>query len=82
VIALSGSVEVAPRLGLADAVVDIVETGETLRANGLVPVKLVLESYAALVTRRGREIWAERLGRGDTADGRPEGGEGRAVGEA
>jgi ATP phosphoribosyltransferase len=67
VIPLSGSVEVAPRLGLADAIVDIVETGETLRANGLEPVELVLESYAALVTRRGEEWQSGRL-KGRNAD--------------
>jgi len=36
IIELHGSIEVAPSLGLADAIVDITETGETLRANGLI----------------------------------------------
>jgi ATP phosphoribosyltransferase len=35
VVQLSGAVEIAPRVGLADAIVDIVETGETLKKNGL-----------------------------------------------
>jgi ATP phosphoribosyltransferase len=35
IIHIEGSVELAPILGLADAIVDIVETGSTLRANGL-----------------------------------------------
>lgn len=51
VIGLGGSVEVAPALGLADAVVDIVETGATLRANGLIPLEVLLESYAVVATR-------------------------------
>lgn len=38
IIKIEGSVELAPLLGLAGAIVDIVETGDTLRANGLVPV--------------------------------------------
>ncbi|EQD31484.1 ATP phosphoribosyltransferase catalytic subunit [mine drainage metagenome] len=54
-VSLGGSVEVAPALGLADAVVDIVETGATLRANGLVPFDVLLESYAAFATRAGEE---------------------------
>ena len=36
IIKIEGSVELAPILGLADAIVDIVETGATLKANGLV----------------------------------------------
>ena len=39
IIKIEGSVELAPLLGLADAIVDIVETGDTLRANGLVPIR-------------------------------------------
>lgn len=50
VIELSGSVEVAPALGLADAICDIVETGNTLRANNLVPVAEVAEWEAVLIT--------------------------------
>ncbi len=49
VIALSGAVEVAPRLGLAEAIVDLVSTGSTLAMNGLRPIDDVLESQAALV---------------------------------
>lgn len=58
---LQGSVEVAPALGLADAVVDIVETGRTLRSNGLFPVEVLLESYAGLATRPGEEALASEL---------------------
>ncbi len=49
VIPLSGAVEVAPRLGLADAIVDLVSTGSTLAMNGLRPVGDILASEATLV---------------------------------
>lgn len=46
---MNGSVEIAPRLKIADAVCDIVSTGATLDANGLKPVATVLESEAVLI---------------------------------
>lgn len=46
---ISGSVEITPSLGLADAIFDIVSTGSTLLANGLREVETVLESEALLV---------------------------------
>jgi ATP phosphoribosyltransferase len=49
VIPISGAVEVAPRLGLAEAIVDLVSTGSTLQMNGLRPVGDVLASQAILV---------------------------------
>jgi ATP phosphoribosyltransferase len=49
VIPLSGAVEVAPRLGLADAIVDLVSTGSTLAMNGLRPIGDILASEATLV---------------------------------
>jgi len=49
VIPISGAVEVAPRLGLAEAIVDLVSTGSTLVMNGLRPIADVLESEAVLV---------------------------------
>lgn len=49
VIALSGAVEVAPRLGLAEAIVDLVSTGSTLAMNGLRPLGDILASEAILV---------------------------------
>jgi ATP phosphoribosyltransferase len=49
VIALSGAVEVAPRLGLAEAIVDLVSTGSTLAMNGLRAIGDVLASEAILV---------------------------------
>ena len=47
---VSGAVEVAPHLGIADVIVDLTETGSTLRVNGLREIALVLESTARLVT--------------------------------
>lgn len=52
VIALSGNVELACLTGLADAVVDIVETGGTLRANGLEECEVILHSSARFVVNR------------------------------
>ena len=49
IIKIEGSVELAPILNLADAIVDIVETGATLRANGLIPVETVAEVSARLI---------------------------------
>jgi len=46
---VSGSVEAAPRLGLADAIVDLVSTGSTMDANGLRPVGTLLDSQAVLI---------------------------------
>jgi ATP phosphoribosyltransferase len=48
IIELSGSVEIAPGLGTADAVVDLVSTGTTLRANHLREMEVLLRSTAAL----------------------------------
>ena len=45
----SGSVEAAPRLGLSDAIVDLVSTGSTMSANGLRPVGTLLESQGVLI---------------------------------
>ena len=44
-----GSVELAPRLGLADAIVDLVSSGSTLRTNGLRSIALLLRSEAVLI---------------------------------
>ena len=46
---VSGSVEAAPRLGLSDAIVDLVSTGSTVSANGLRLLGTLLESQAVLV---------------------------------
>lgn len=49
IVTMTGSVEVAPRLGLAQVVCDLVSTGATLEANGLRAVEPVLESEAVLI---------------------------------
>jgi ATP phosphoribosyltransferase len=51
-IVLSGSVELAPVLGLSDHIVDLVETGRTLRDNGLVVIDTIAESTARLIVNR------------------------------
>lgn len=63
IVPLRGSVEVAPKIGVAEAIVDLVSTGSTLRVNGLREVGTVLESQAVLVaapsaadTREVRQI--------------------------
>jgi ATP phosphoribosyltransferase len=48
IVELSGSVEIAPGLGTADAISDLVSTGTTLRANHLKELEIMLESTAAL----------------------------------
>ena len=48
-VVLSGSVEIAPRLGTADAICDLVSSGATLAANQLREVAMVLESQAVLI---------------------------------
>jgi ATP phosphoribosyltransferase len=52
---ISGSVEIAPSIGLADAVCDLVGSGSTLFSNGLVEVETVMTSEAVLVSRRNLE---------------------------
>ena len=52
IITLGGSVELGPILGLSDLIVDVVQTGATLRMNGLVEIRTILESQAVLVVNR------------------------------
>jgi ATP phosphoribosyltransferase len=56
VVSISGAVEVAPRLGLAEAIVDLVSTGSTLVMNGLRPIADVLESEAVLIANSAARI--------------------------
>ena len=53
VVEVRGAVEVTPQLGVADAVVDLVATGSTLRMNGLRAIATLLASEAVLVGRAG-----------------------------
>ncbi|HXD22756.1 MAG TPA: ATP phosphoribosyltransferase [Gemmatimonadaceae bacterium] len=50
VVPISGAVEVAPHLGIADLIVDLTSTGSTLKVNGLREIATVLQSSARLVT--------------------------------
>ena len=64
IIQLSGSVELAPALGLADMIVDLVETGQTLRENGLSVVDEIAESTGRLVVNRASyQLKAEEVSR-------------------
>ena len=51
IVPVSGAAEIAPHLGVADLIVDLVSTGSTLRMNGLTELATILESTALLVTR-------------------------------
>ncbi len=60
-IEVTGSVEVAPRLGLADGIVDLVSSGDTLRRNGLRSLGAVFASEAVLIAGREPDPAALRL---------------------
>jgi ATP phosphoribosyltransferase len=66
VVVLSGAVEIAPRLGRADVICDLVSTGSTLAANHLRHVETVLESQAVLIRTPmpippEKQEWTRRL---------------------
>jgi ATP phosphoribosyltransferase len=66
IVTLSGAVEIAPRLGRADLICDLVSTGSTLQANHLHEVETVLQSHAALIRTPldlppEKAEWVERL---------------------
>jgi ATP phosphoribosyltransferase len=66
VVTLSGAVEIAPRLGRADLICDLVSTGSTLQANHLREVETVLESQAMLIRTpvplpEAKEAWLARM---------------------
>ncbi|OGL11563.1 MAG: ATP phosphoribosyltransferase [Candidatus Rokubacteria bacterium RIFCSPLOWO2_12_FULL_71_22] len=52
IVRLDGSIELAPLVGLAERIVDLVQSGETLRANGLVEVAEIVRSTARLIVNR------------------------------
>jgi ATP phosphoribosyltransferase len=52
IIKLYGSMELAPLVGLADRIVDVVDTGNTLRANGLEPLELIAEISSRLIVNK------------------------------
>ena len=51
-IKLYGSMELAPIVGLADIIVDLVDTGNTLKANGLVPLEHIMDISSRLIVNR------------------------------
>jgi ATP phosphoribosyltransferase len=55
IVPVSGAVEIAPHLGIADLIVDITSTGSTLRVNGLREISTILDSTARLVTSSERK---------------------------
>ena len=66
VVVLSGSVEIAPRLGRADVICDLVSSGSTLAANHLRQVEVVMESQAVLIRTpvpipESKQDWTRRL---------------------
>jgi ATP phosphoribosyltransferase len=66
IVTLSGAVEIAPRLGRADLICDLVSTGSTLQANHLREVETVLDSHAVLIRTpvplpADKNDWVERL---------------------
>jgi ATP phosphoribosyltransferase len=60
IVRLDGSIELAPLIGLAERIVDLVQSGETLRANGLVEVAEILQSTARLIVNRAAQKTAHR----------------------
>lgn len=56
IIKLYGSIELAPLVGLSDVIVDIVETGSTMKQNGLKVVETILESSAYLIANKNSFI--------------------------
>jgi ATP phosphoribosyltransferase len=52
IVRLDGSIELAPLVGLAERIVDLVQSGETLRANGLVEVAEITQSTARVIVNR------------------------------
>jgi ATP phosphoribosyltransferase len=66
IVTLSGAVEIAPRLGRAEAICDLVSSGSTLQANNLREVEVVFQSCGALLRTplqlsSEKESWIERL---------------------
>jgi ATP phosphoribosyltransferase len=61
VVPISGAVEVAPRMGIADGIVDLVSTGSTLAMNGLRSVGVLLEAQAVLVGRPAPDPTRDRM---------------------
>jgi len=64
IIKLYGSMELAPLVGLADLIVDVVDTGNTLKANGLVPLEHIADISSRLVVNKAAmKMKHERISR-------------------
>jgi len=65
IIKLYGSMELAPLAGLADRIVDLVHTGNTLRANGLVPLEYIADITSRLVVNKAsmkmKHVWVKEF---------------------
>lgn len=58
---ISGSVEIAPGIGLSDAICDLVSSGSTLLTNGLKEVETILQSQAVLIRHNGFDAIRQRV---------------------
>ena len=66
IVYFSGAVEIAPKLGRADFICDLVSTGSTLAANNLVEIETVLESEAVIIQTReplaaAKQEWVDKI---------------------
>lgn len=59
IVPISGAAEIAPHLGIADVIVDLVSTGSTLKTNGLREIGTVMSSTAQLVVSNSRSGWPD-----------------------
>ncbi|MDQ2668449.1 MAG: ATP phosphoribosyltransferase [Gemmatimonadota bacterium] len=58
IVPISGAAEIAPHLGIADVIVDLVSTGSTLKTNGLREIGTVMWSTAQLIVAQDRTAWS------------------------
>jgi ATP phosphoribosyltransferase len=78
-IKLNGAIEIAPRLGLCRHIVDLVQTGATLKANGLVEIEHIVDISSRMIVNRPalktrpEEVgsWIERVRQATLATGHP-----------
>ncbi|MDI9483046.1 MAG: ATP phosphoribosyltransferase, partial [Bacillota bacterium] len=64
IIKLNGSVELAPLVGLSEVIVDLVETGRTLKENGLVILDVIADISARMIVNRvSMKMESERISR-------------------
>lgn len=61
IVPLSGSVEIAPRIGIADAIIDLTQTGSSLRSNGLVEIETIREVSPCVVASKEFNLDGESI---------------------